>query len=778
MLTKKIVASALMVAAIVTAPVVTMLPAASFAQTGANQSSFLVNDIRIKGLQRISAGAVFNLLPVKVGDTFSVNQSSDLIRELYKTGFFKDIQLAAQGNDIVVTVVEYPSIAQIEFAGNKLIKEESLRDALSGNDFVEGRVYQPNVLDQVKQELKRQYLNQGKYNAQVGTEVTELPRNRVKVKLHVKEGPTAKIKKINIVGNDFFSDKMLMREFESADGKPFWKFWGSEDQYSREKLSGDLETLRSFYQDQGFLDFEIVSNQVTISPEKDGIFVTVNVNEGERYTVSQFVLNGRLIVPEAELLPFVYIAPGRTYSRRDVDNTVEIIQSRLAEEGYSYAEVVPVPDVDRENNTVAFSINIKPGRRVYVRRINVVGNSLTNDSVIRRELRQTEGAAFSPSRVERSKIRLQRLSFFDEVEIETVDVAGREDQVDLEVVVKERPTGSFLFGLGFSGDNGALIQASVSQANLFGTGNQLNFGVQRSDFIESITLQYTNPYYSKSGISRTIGLSSRSIDAARANTSAFLTDTISLNLSYLFPINESNSFSLGAGFERIDLTSAFSSVRPVREFIEQNPDNDLFTLTAAFAHDTRDSILYPTSGKSIRLSTELTTPGSDLEYFRVNLDSAFYYPITRKAAFKVGLDIAYGDGYGDTEGLPFFKNYFAGGSRSVRGFEARSLGPIDDPDSAFPQPFGGAKRVLFNSTLFLPIGDGALDKRLQLFVDGGQVFSNEEDIEFDEIRFSAGVGFNWISPVGPLSISYSVPLNEEEGDEVEKFQFSVGQLIQ
>ncbi len=748
------------------------------------QQSFLVSDIRVKGLQRISAGSIFNYLPVKVGDTFDPSGSSDLIRELYKTGFFQDIELSTEGTAIVISVVEYPSITQIEFAGNKLIKEESLREALAGNDFVEGRVFKPNVLEQVKQELKRQYLNQGKYNAQVGTEVTELPRNRVQVKLHVKEGPTAKIKKINIVGNDYFSDKMLLDEFDSTDSVPFWQFWGSADQYSKEKVSGDLETLRSFYQNQGFLDFNITSNQVSISPEKDGIFLTVNVDEGERYTVSSFVLNGQLVVPEAELLPYVFIKPGRTYSRSDVDNTVEFIGDRLAEEGYSYAEVVPVPNVNRDENTVAFSVNIKPGRRVYVRRIDVVGNKLTNDEVIRRELRQTEGGAFSPSRVNRSKIRLQRLSFFDDVEIETVPVAGREDQVDLAVVVKERPTGQFLFGLGFSGDNGALIQASVSQSNLFGTGNQLNFNVQRSDIQESVSIQYTNPYQTKSGISRTIGVTSRSIDADRANTTSFLTDTIGVNVRYLFPINESNSFSLGGGFERIDLSAGRFSVPEVQEFIAENPENDLFTITTAFAHDTRDSLLYPTSGRNFRLSAEVTTPGSDLEYYRVNLESEYYYPFTRKAALKLSADIGYGDGYGDTDGLPFFKNYFAGGSRSVRGFEARSLGPRDSSD--FPQPFGGSKRVLLNATLLLPVGDGALDKRLQLFVDGGQVFSNDQSVELDEIRFTAGVGFNWISPVGPLSISYAVPLNEVEadplngiiGDEVEQFQFSVGQLIQ
>lgn len=749
-----------------------------FAAIAVAQESFLVSDIRVTGLQRISAGAIFNTMPIKVGDTFDPSKSSELLRELYKTGFFKNIEVTTEGTALVVDVVEYPSIARIEFAGNKLIKEESLREALSGNDFVEGRVYKPNILDQVKQELKRQYLNQGKYNAQVGTEVIDLPRNRVTVKLHVKEGPTAKIKKINIVGNQYFSDKMLLEEFESSDNVAFWRFWGSEDQYSKEKVSGDLETLRSFYQNQGFLDFDITSNQVSISPQKDGIFLTVNINEGERYTVSQFVLNGRLVVPEEELLPYVFIKPGRTYSRQDVDNTIEVIGNRLAEEGYSYAEIVPVPDVDKEAKTVGFSINIKPGRRVYVRRIDVIGNKLTNDEVIRRELRQTEGAAFSPSRVNRSKVRLQRLSFFDEVEIETNDVAGRDDQVDLQVIVKERPTGSFLFGLGYSGDDGALIQASISQANLFGTGNQLNFSVQRSDIVQSVSLQYTNPYSTKSGISRTIGLSGRSIDSTRANTSAYITETLGLNVSYLFPINENNSFSLGAGLERIDLESTPFSVPEVSEFIDANPENDLVSFTTAFAHDTRDSLIYPTQGKNFRLSLETTAPGSDLEYYRVNMDSSIYFPITYRAAFKLGLGIGYGSSYGDTDILPFFKNYFAGGSSSVRGFEARSLGPRDS--SNFPNPFGGSERVLFNAALLLPIGDGALDKRLQLFVDGGQVFASEGENSFDssEIRYSAGVGFNWISPVGPLSISYAIPLNEQDGDEVEKFQFSVGRLLQ
>lgn len=740
------------------------------------QQSFQVSDIQVKGLQRISAGAIFNFLPIKVGDTFSPEDSSELISELYKSGFFEDIQISSEGTVLVLEVVEYPSISTISFAGNKLIKEEDLRDALKTNDFVEGRVFKPNVLELIKQELKRQYLNQGKYNAQVETEIVDLPRNRVDVTVHVLEGDTATIKKINIVGNTFFSDKTLLDVFESSENVPFYKFWDSADQYSREKVSGDLETLRSFYQNQGFLDFRIVSNQVSISDQKDAIFLTINIEEGDRYTVSNFVLNGRLVIPEDELLPYVFIAPGRIYSRNAVDVTVEYIGARLAEEGYSYAEVVPVPDIDPEANTVSFSINIKPGRRVYVRRIDITGNRLTNDEVIRRELRQTEGGAFSPSRVDRSKVRLQRLSFFDEVEIETIPVAGRDDQVDLEVKVVERATGSFQFGLGYSDDDGALVSASISQSNLFGTGNLLNFAVQRSSYVESLSLQFTDPYYTRSGISRTIGLSGQNIDSAAVNTSAYITQTLGLNVNYVFPINENNSFSLGAGLEKIDLESTIFSVPEVVEFIDQFPENDLVSFNTAFVHDTRDSLLYPTSGKNFRLSLEATTPGSDLEYYRANLDSSIYFPITRKAAFKLGAGIGYGDGYGDSEGLPFFKNYFAGGTSSVRGFESRSLGPLDS--STNPNPFGGSKRVLFNASLLLPVGDGALDKRLNLFVDGGQVFSNDESIDLSEVRFSAGIGFNWISPVGPLSISYAIPLNEEEGDEVDKFQFSIGTLLQ
>ena len=737
---------------------------------------FTIADMQVKGLQRISAGTVFNYMPVKVGDRFDSQASSEIIRSLYKTGFFKDIRLSQENNTLVIEVEEYPSIDTIEITGNKLIKEESLRDALSGSNFIEGRVFNPATLDQVKQELKNQYLNQGKYNVQVQTKIEELDRNRVAVKIKVREGKTAKIKKINIIGNEFFSDKQLLKQMKSRTEDDVY-FFSSKDQYSKEQVAGDLEAIRSFYQDQGFLDFEIVSNQVSISPKKDGIFLTININEGERFTVSQFSLNGRLVVPEAELLPLVSIAPGAIYSRKLVEQSVEAISDRLADEGYSYAQITPIPSVNEQSNTVAFAININPGRRVYVRRIDIVGNKRTNDEVIRRELRQFEGSAYSPSRVNRSKIRLQRLSFFEEVEIENERVPGSVDQVDLTVVVEERATGSFLFGAGYSDDDGVLLQTSISENNLFGTGMQLNFGIERSEIIESANIQFTNPYHTNSGISRTIGLTARSVDAseARANTSDYITDTIGLNVGYLIPLNEHNAFSFGIGAERIDLKTTQFTVPEIAEFIDANPSSDLFKLTAAYSHDTRDSLLYPTRGKSYRLNIEAATPGSDLEYYKVNMDLSWYIPITQRISFKLGTDIGYGDGFGDTEELPFFKNYFAGGNTTVRGFEARSLGPRDS--SADPDPLGGSKRVLFNSSLLLPVGKEK-DKRLSLFIDGGQVFSDAQSIDTSEMRFSAGVGFNWVSPVGPISLSYAVPLNEEDGDEIEKLQFSVGRLLQ
>ena len=635
---------------------------------------FVISDIRIEGLQRISAGAVFNYLPVKVGDEFDETASSESIRALFQTGFFRDVRLSRTGRTLVVRVDEFPTIFSIEFTGNSSIDDDDLRSAMSQTDFLEGRVFNPTVLDQVVQELKNQYLSNGKYAAEVQTDVQELARNRVAVKINVREGDTATVSKISIIGNENFSDDELLEQFEIQTSAPIFMFWRKKNQYSRETVQSDLEALTSFYQDQGFLNFAIESTQVSITPDRESIYLTVNINEGEQYRISQFKLTGRLIVPEEELLPLVYIAPGELYSRALVDATVELLTNRLADEGYSFAEINPVPEIDEDNNTVAFTVNVNPGRRTYVRRIEIVGNTVTQDEVIRREMRQLEGGWYSPALVQRSKIRLQRLGFFDEVEIDNQPVAGSADQVDLIVTVEERSTGSFLVGVGFSGDDGLLFQSNVTQSNLFGSGKQLSIGADRSSIVQSVNIQYTNPYATESGVARGFNLTYQRVDSAEAQTAEYITETLGGGINYLFPLSEYMSFSIGASYEKIDLESTQFTPPEILNFIDANPSNNVYKFTSALAFDTRDSLLYPTRGWSASANLEVAAPGSDLEYYKANLRAAWYIPLVRDYAFKISGDFGYGDGYGDEQDLPFFKNYFAGGTTSVRGYEARSLG--------------------------------------------------------------------------------------------------------
>ncbi len=739
------------------------------------QDSFVVNDIRVQGLQRITPGTVFNYLPVKIGDNFDKNVSVNAIRELYKTGFFKNVSIKQDDNDLIVIVDENPSIDSIAFTGNKAFADEILKQVLQDGGLREGEIYKPSVLELVVKQLKAQYLNIGKYSAQAEIDVKTLDRNRVALSLNVREGKTAKIKKIAIIGNEFFSDKAILSRFKSRTGKGLNPF-SKANLYSKDKVTGDIETLRSLYQNAGFVDFEIVSSRVSISPEKDGIYLTLNVNEGKRFRVSQFTLNGRLIVEEAQLLPLVSIKPGGYYSRADVDETVKTLSERMADEGYADARIVPVPEFDRDNATVSFAININPNRVVYVRRIEIVGNAKTNDEVVRRELRQLEGAPFSPSQVQRSKVRLQRLSFFETVDIKTQPVPDSPDQVDLTVEVLERPTGNFLFGVGYSGDDGVIVQAEITQANFLGTGKSFEFGIDTTGSADSVRFNFTDPYLTTSGVQRTISFRGQRLDSSEADTSDFLTETLGVNLSYRFPISEYSTFSIGGGLERVDLISTDSTPPEIGPFIEEHPENNQISINSRLAYDTRDSLLYTTSGWYNKVDVELATPGSDLEYYKASASSAYYLPLTERSAFKLGANIAYGDGYGDIDGLPFFKNYYAGGNSTVRGYRARSLGPRDSSEDS--DPLGGSKRVLFNATLLLPFpGIDTQSQRIGLFVDAGQVYASDQSIDLSELRFSAGIGLNWLTPVGPLSLSYGVPLNDEEGDDIDRVQFSIGRLL-
>ncbi len=738
---------------------------------------FIVKDIRVEGLQRVSPGTVFNYLPVKVGDQLDDAVAQEAIRTLYKTGFFKEVDLERQGSVLIVSVLERPSVASIEIAGNREFDDEILKKGMKEAGLAEGRVFNRSMLERVEQELRNQYFSLGKYAVKLKSTVTPLERNRIGITIDIEEGDTARIKEINIVGNEQYSDKDLLKKF-SLGKKAVFRFFSKRDRYSKQKLAADLEGLRSFYQDQGFLDFDVTSTQVSISSNKQEIFVTINIKEGGRYTVSEYRIVETGIVPQGELAGLIDVSPGDVFSRKSVADSSRKISDRLADEGYAFANVNAVPEIDEAQQTVAYTFQIDPGPRIYVNRINIFGNATTRDEVIRREMRQFEGAVFSAAKVRRSRIRLQRLGFFDDVNIETPRVPGRTDQVDINVTVVERATGSLLFGLGYSDADGVLLQASISQRNLFGTGRELQINIDNSAVTEVFNIRFVDPYHTIGGISRGINLFSRRIDAEEADTAEYITDTLGAGVFWKIPTTEFNSINLGAGYERVDLESTPATPPEILSFINTNPSNDIFKLTANWARDTRDNFLYPSDGWLNRIALEVATPGLDLEYYRLRYTSTWYQPLVKGYVLRLKGELGYGDGYGDTQELPFFKNFFAGGSSTVRGYDARSLGPRDT--GATPEPLGGSQLVLGNIEVLFPVPfvEESKDKRLSLFVDAGQVYGANQDVDLDELRYSAGVAFNWFSPLGPLSISYAEPFNNESTDEIERFQITVGRQFQ
>lgn len=742
------------------------------------QEEFEVTDIQVKGLQRISAGTIFNYLPIKVGDIVDDSAVNAAIKSLFDTGFFKDIELERDGGVLVVIVSERPSVSSIEITGNKEFDTDILKKAMLQVGFGEGLVYKQAILDKVTQEIRSQYYSRGKYSVEIETTVTPQQRNRVKVNIEIEEGKTAKIGEVNIVGNEVFSDKRLLAEVQLKPKTGFKRlyFLSKQDQYSKEKLSGDLETLRSFYQDQGYLDFRIVSTQVSISSNKKEIFITVHVDEGEVYTVNEIFLRGKFVVPEDELVSLVNIRSGDVFSRKEVEATSKAISDRLAEEGYTFANVNPVPDIDKENRTVSFTFFVDPAKRVYVRRISIAGNTVTRDEVIRREMRQMEGGWLSTAKIQRSRIRLQRLSYFDDVNIETPAVPGTDDQVDVNVRVKERQTGNLSFGLGYSESDGLLVQASISQKNLFGSGKELDLSIDNSRVTKTARIRYFNPYHTPNGVSRGFYLQWTDIDAGRAGLVDYINETTSLGVNYRFPLSEHNAFGFSFGPDRVKLQSTSETPPEIDAYIQVHPDDWLLKLTANWTHDTRDSILYPTYGAYGIISGEASFPASDVEYYKAGVRGDLYIPMPYELTVRLGGDLGYGDAYGDTLLFPFYKNYYAGGPTSVRGYKSRSLGPQDS--GLTPRPLGGTRKVTGTAELLIPFfGSETKDKRFALFVDGGMVFGPFEDVEFDALRYSWGIGLNWYSPVGPLQLSYALPINDEPGDDIEKFQFTFGRAF-
>ncbi len=736
---------------------------------------FVIKDIRVEGLQRISAGTVFNYLPVKVGDTLTQKKSDDAVRTLFKTGFFRDVQLKRDKDVLIVMVVERPSIAGIKITGTKELSEENLKKGLKEVGLAEGRVFNKSLLDRVEQEMRQQYFARGYYAVVIRPTVTPLERNRVDINIDVLEGKVARIREINIVGNHLFSETALRKLF-TLGPKPWYAFFSSRDKYSKQKLAGDLERLRNFYQDQGFLEFNIDSTQVSITPDKEKIYITVNITEGKKFTVTGYKLAGTFVVPEKVLSDLIKIKAGDVFSRKQVTEATKRITDRLANDGYAFANVNAIPDVDKDKSQVSFTFFVDPGRRVYVRRINFSGNVATRDEVLRREMRQLEGAWYNAAKIERSRVRLQRLGFFDDVNVETPAVPGVADQVDVNVSVKERPTGNLLLGVGYSDTDGLLLNASVSQNNLFGTGKQLSVSFDNSRSTTNFNINYVNPYYTKDGISRGFNIYSSTVDATAANIASYTADTRGAGMFFGIPLSEDNSINLGGDVENVVLHTNTSSAQVAQDFVARYGDtNTNLKATLGWSHDTLDSLLLPTSGSVQNVSAEISVPGSDIEYYKLTYLAGHYWPLSERYTFKAKAELGYGSGYGSTGALPFYKNFFAGGSSTVRGYSSRSLGPRDSlPPN---DPIGGNRRVLGNMELLFPLPGSSRDNksmRLSLFVDGVMVYGPGQKVDLGQLRYSSGLAFNWYSPVGPLSFSYAIPLNKKTGDRTEAFQFTLG----
>ncbi len=738
----------------------------------AHAEAFTVADIQVEGVERIEPGTVFTYLPIEVGESFDVERAPRVIRALYRTGFFSDVALYRRGNTLVVKVKERPAIAEIGFDGNKDIKDEDLERALETVGIAKGRVYNPSVLERLEQELRQQYFARGKYNVRIDVETKELPRNRVSIHIHIAEGKPARIRRISIVGNHAFDDEELQDDFKSGK-KPWWNPFSTRNQYAKAKLAGDLEILRSYYLDRGYLRFDISSTEVSITPDNRDIYITIDVLEGERYTVSDVQLAGEFPVPEEELARLVAIHPGEIFSRRKVVKSIDNIQRRLGDQGYAFAKINPIPQVDDETREVALTLFVDPGQRVYVRRIRFVGNLATRDVVFRRELRQMEGGWYSLSKIDLSRQRLQRLSFVESVQFETKRVPGSDDLVDLVVKIKERKSGSFSIGVGYSQAQGILFNLSLSEDNFLGTGKRVSARFDNSRISQVYSLSYANPYFTVDGISAGFNVSYTSIDAQEANVSNYATDRFDIGLNTGIPLTEWDTLRAAIDTEWIQVKTREDTPQEVLDFLDRNGDQYLdFPFVLSFIHDSRDRVVYPTRGNRQRLSLEVTVPGSDLEYYKLGYRYRQYIPILDWLTGVVRANVAYGDTYGDDGDLPFFEKYYAGGVRSVRGYRTNTLGPRDSRG----RPFGGNFRTVASLEFVFPVPflEKSENMRLSAFMDAGNVFAQPGDWEIGEIRASGGIAFAWVSPIGALKFSYALPINDQPGDELEAFQFNVG----
>lgn len=742
--------------------------------------TFQVEDIRVEGVQRVPVGTVLNYLPIQIGETVEPSRVAEAIRSLYKTGFFQDVEIRREDGVLLVEVVERPSIASIDVHGNKAIPSEELLESLADVGFAEGQVFNRFVLSDVERELRRLYESRGQYDTRVASTVSPLPRNRVGVRIDINESKPARIREITFIGNRSFSDERL-RDLIDLGPKRWYHLFSSRDQYAREKLAADLERVQSFYQNQGYINFSITSTQVTITPDRQGIYITVNLSEGERYRVGEVRLAGELIAEEAELRELIANEPSAIYSRKESTESVARIRDRLGEDGYAFANVNVVPELDEENHVVDLTYFIDPGKRVLVRRINIHGNERTRDDVIRRELRQMEGAWLSTAALQRSRLRLQRLGFFEDVNIETPQVPGEQDQVDIDVTVAERLSGSIQAGVGYGQTQGVMFNLSLQQDNVLGSGDRLGLSFNNSSINTIYSINYLERYYTASGISRSFNATYRETDAYRADLTDYDTKTLNLGMGFSLPLNEEDSIQFGLAFERLELTPGGRAAEYIHKFVDEYGDRFTFYKgTLGWVRDSRDRAVFPTRGARQQISGEVALPGSDLEFYKIHYSQRRYWPLARFLTLSLNLGLGYGDGYGKNSELPFFENFYAGGISSVRGFRGNSLGPrVEEPGTySHGDPIGGNARIVGGTELIFPVPFVEAESlRMATFFDAGNVYDTRDEVDFGEIRYSAGVGLTWLSPLGALTFSLAKPLNERSGDRTQTFQFSLGTLF-
>lgn len=760
---------------------------------------FTVKDIRVEGIQRTEAGTVFSYLPVRVGETFTDDKGAAAIKALYATGFFKDVRIEVEGDVLVVFVEERPAIASVEFTGTKEFEKDQLTKALKEIGVGESRIYDKALVDRAEQELKRQYLSRGLYGVQITTTVTPLERNRVSVTFAVDEGDVARIKNINIIGNKAFSEKELISLL--ALRTPGWFTWYSKaDQYSKQKLAGDIETLKSYYLNRGYLEMQIESTQVSITPDKKDIFITINIKEGDKFNVSDVKLEGEMLGREAELNSLVQLKKGDVFSGEKLTASTKNISDRLGNFGYAFANVNANPQIDREKKEVAFTIMIDPGKRVYVRNINISGNTKTRDEVIRREMRQFENSWYDAEKIKLSRDRIDRLDYFNDVTVETPDVAGKTDQVDVNIGVTEKPTGNIMLGAGFSSADKLSLSGGVNQANAFGSGNTVGVNVNTSRLNRTIALSSTNPYFTDDGISRSYEVFLRTTRPPTINTGDYRIRTTGANIKFGVPFTEFDTVFFGVGVERTEVqtytgvTNYNDSPEVYKRYVDSinnvqnnasNP-NSAFSqgvhnasttglpLTAAWQRDNRDSALVPTRGRYQRANFEFS-PAGDANYYRATYQHQYFKPLFTNVTLALNGEINYGKGLGG-KNYPIFKNFYGGGIGSVRGYESSSLGP----KAGNGDPLGGSARIIMNAELQLPFPGSGIDRSLRwfTFVDAGNVYA--DGFGGGGLKASAGVGLSWVSPIGPLKLSFGKALNAttsgtaQEKDRTQAFQFQLG----